>query len=154
ALIPLEKFTNATEATLLYDELGLESMDGKRSVDRAHLENMEHEVADFILGMRDAEGCITKYLNRFESFSVPVGKEQVLFPKFDQVGARTFRFSAKRPPIQTIPDAAKSKSNMSARQCIGPREGWRWYLIDYDSLQVRIFADLARDEVMKEALLA
>jgi DNA polymerase I-like protein with 3'-5' exonuclease and polymerase domains len=152
SLIPLDKFTNATLAKLIYDELELESIDGKRSVDREHLEALNHPVANSILGMRDAEGCISKYLNQFTDFSNKIGSELVMFPKFDQMGARTFRFSAKRPPIQTIPDAGKSKSNMSARQCIGPRDGFRWYLIDYDSLQVRIFADRARDNVMRDAL--
>lgn len=152
ATVPLDKFTNATIAELLYDELGCVSHDGKRSVDRNHLEIIDHEVADLVLTMRDNEGCVDKFLNSFEYCATKEGDEMVMYPQFNQVGARTFRFSANRPPIQTIPDAGKSKSNMSARQCIGPREGWVWYMIDYSSLQVRIFADLAEDETMLTAL--
>ena len=156
---PLEKFTNATQSKLLYEDLEVvtgckckKCRKGKTPVDREHLEMMDHPVAEAILDMRDAEGCINKFLNPFEKFMVKEGKEYVMYPNFKQSGARTFRFSATRPPIQTIPDAGKSKSNMSARQCIGPREGWVWYLIDYSSLQVRIFADLAQDETMLQAL--
>lgn len=159
SLIPLDKFTNATEANLLYNELGIKTgckcekcQDGKTSVDRQHLEKMNHPAAQAIIDMRDAEGCITKFLNPFENYAVEEDDELVVYPQFRQSGARTFRFSATRPPIQTIPDAGKSKSNMSARQCIGPRKGYVWYMIDYSSLQVRIFADLAKDETMLQAL--
>lgn len=150
--VPLEKFTNSTEAGLLYDDLGLENEECSRSVSRPNIENIQHPVINTLLDMRDAKGCINKFLKPFGKFSVKRGKELVMFPSFNQAGAKTFRFSAKRPPIQTIPDAGKSRSNMSARQCIGPRIGTQWYLLDYSSLQVRIFADLANDEVMKESL--
>lgn len=150
--VPLEKFTNTTLANLVYDDLGLDSGDNTRSVDQPHLENLDHDVAGMILDLRTAEGCISKFLNPFEKFSVREGKQLIMYPMFNQAGAKTFRFSAKRPPIQTIPDAGKSKSNMSARQCIGPRDGEVWYLIDYSGLQVRIFADMARDETMLDAL--
>jgi len=150
--VPPLKFTNTVFAGIVYDDLGLQSEDGSRSVDRDHLERLDHEIAGLILDLRDAEGCISKFLNPFERFSVREGKELIMYPHFDQAGAKTFRFSAKRPPIQTIPDAGKSKSNMSARQCIGPRDGQVWYMVDYSGLQVRIFADLARDETMLDAL--
>lgn len=153
---PLEKFTNETYRSLLYDELEqgqyCDPKDVSRSVDKAHLQIMQHPVADLILDLKDANDCITKFLDPIGGYSTQVGKQHIVYPKFNQVGARTFRFSATRPPIQTIPDAAKTKSNMSVRQCIGPRDGERWYLFDYKSLQVRIFADRAKEPNMLAAI--
>ena len=151
ALEPLEKWTNATFSNLLYNELEQTSIDQSKSVDRAHLEAMEHEVAGLILDMKDAQGCIEKFLDPIMGYAVKEGKEHVVYPKYNQAGARTFRFSATRPPIQTIPDAAKTKSNMSVRQCLGPRIGFKWYMIDYKALQVRIFADRAQEPNMLQA---
>lgn len=145
---PITDWKDNEYRRLLYDELAQTSLSGKRSVDRAHLEAMEHEVSDLLLDMKDATGCIQKFLDPIMGYAVKEKQEYVVYPKYNQAGARTFRFSATRPPIQTIPDAAKTKSNMSVRQCLGPREGYEWYLIDYKALQVRIFASEAKEPNM------
>jgi len=82
----------------------------------------------------------------------------VLHPNYRQVGTRTGRFSCANPNLQNLPGEKqgqrKAETESRIRECLGPRPGHVWYLADYSQLQVWVFAFLAQEPDMMDALLS
>jgi DNA polymerase-1 len=73
----------------------------------------------------------------------------ILRTDFYQVGAKTGRFSSKRPNMQN-PSAGEGISiiKLNARTPFIPRKEKVWYLFDYDQLEVIIFAHCSQEKSM------
>lgn len=78
----------------------------------------------------------------------------VLHPNFKQFEQKTARFACQRPNLQNVPDAISTRSArpIQGRIAFGPRPGYRWYLMDYSQLEVRIFADVSQEPTLLNAL--
>lgn len=81
---------------------------------------------------------------------LPWLKVSSVHTNFNQIKTCTGRLSANNPPLQTIADPEKSSGLFvsDARALFGPREGYRWYCIDYKQLEARVFAEIAKEEEM------
>ena len=79
-------------------------------------------------------------------------------PSYNQIGTATVRFSSSDPNITNVGkgteedglDGEKVK-NFELRKCFGPTPGRIWFAIDYQQLQLVIFAHMANDEGMLAA---
>jgi len=68
-----------------------------------------------------------------------------IHPSYFQLGARSGRFSCRRPAIQTIPRMPL------ARRCFVAALGWRIVRADYSQIELRIVARISGDRRMIEA---
>lgn len=73
---------------------------------------------------------------------------------FFQSGAKSGRFSAKR--IQTIPrkDQGKYEQERFVRRIFIPKPGYRYLMIDYDQVELRVFAHFSRCQRLVDAFRA
>jgi DNA polymerase I-like protein with 3'-5' exonuclease and polymerase domains len=78
----------------------------------------------------------------------------VLHCNFQQVGPKTGRFSCREPNLQNVPDAEASRSivPVQARAPFGPRPGYWWIGLDYSQMEPRVFADIAQEKFMLQAI--
>lgn len=108
-------------------------------------------LTSFLLKFRDFGVQETTYKIEHEHLSM---EGVVVHPSFRQVGPRTRRFSCADPNLQQTTDdmSARAFEPVQVRACFGPRPGYVWYLLDYSQLEVRIFADGAKEPVMLNAL--
>ena len=102
---------------------------------------------------------VIEYLDSYEFFrSLRADGSSVLHPAWDPGGARTGRFSCHDPNLQQIASAETSRrhSHIRARQreAFGPRPGYLWYMPDYSQIEVWVFAFIAKEKSMMEALLS
>lgn len=85
-----------------------------------------------------------------------------LFPSFNQTGTRTTRFSSSRPNAQNVGKGKERldeegniiETDFKLRSVFGPAVGRIWYTLDYDQLQLRIFAFASQEQSMIDAFKA
>ncbi len=130
---------------------------GKPQVDATALEEHgENEVVNDLLWYKSLDRttttCFLNYLHRAEHD--PSGDGWLLHTDFNQIGPVTGRFSSRRPPLQNVanPETSRSKRVVSARVPFGPRKGCVWFSVDYEQLELMIFADVAQEETMLQAI--
>ena len=70
-------------------------------------------------------------------------------PEFNQMGTATGRFSCNNPNLQQIP---RNSEEAPFRLCINPRPGYKLVVADYSAFEMRILAELSKDEKMVHAL--
>lgn len=71
----------------------------------------------------------------------------VLFPSFNITGTATTRFSSNNPNAQNI--SKQKKTNI--RYVFGPLPGRIWYAMDYENIELRIFAYESGDQQLIDA---
>lgn len=101
------------------------------------------EVVDSLLTFRSAQTAVG-YL---EGYQTALGRGSILYPSFNQTGTHTTRFSCYNPNAHNI----SKKASMPLRSVFGPRPGHLWFDIDYDQLELRIFAVAAEERSLIEA---
>lgn len=84
----------------------------------------------------------------------PVG-QFFIHSNFNQLGAKTGRFSSSGPNLQNISDSENTKSDypIQARFPFGPRWKHRWYLFDWQQLEMVIFTDVSKEKEMEKYIL-
>ncbi|AFZ80208.1 DNA polymerase I family member protein [Theileria equi strain WA] len=68
-----------------------------------------------------------------------------IYPNFNQCGAESGRFSCDNPNLQQIPRDKKF------RECFVASEGHKFVIADFSQIELRIAADIAKDQKMIEA---
>jgi DNA polymerase-1 len=113
---------------------------GNLSVDDEVLSEIAetNQTAADILAARTAQKLISSYFDNFLEYH----EDGILHPHINQLAAKTGRMSVTEPALQTIPRKA------SVRDAFIPREGNVLLLIDYDNQELRVAADVSRDEAM------
>jgi len=86
----------------------------------------------------------TTYLKNFD--------RKILRVSFNQLGARTGRFSSSGPNLQNIPRAKEDSLLSQMRRCFIARPGCRLLFIDYKQLQLRLAAHFSGEEHMLQAI--
>lgn len=119
------------------------------------LEKIDHPIVMTLLHHRGTEKLLSTFLYKYDKLAVPdEDGNRIIHPDFSQFGAATGRFSCHNPNIQNVPEPTKTRSiiRISSREVFGPRPGHVWFHFDYSGLEVRIFADDAREETMLETI--
>jgi len=115
-------------------------------------QNAGDPVVDALINYRSRANVLASFLWRF--YDLSIGNPPILHPEFNQGGARTGRFSCANPNMQNIRNQQTPRSYVSLepRSVIGPRPGYVWYSIDYSQLEGTIFADIAQEQRMLDAI--
>lgn len=70
----------------------------------------------------------------------------ILHCSFNPTEAKTGRFSSSQPNLQNIP------RTLGPRECFVPRPGRHWWAIDYEQIEMKMFAHFAKDQHMADAI--
>jgi len=92
----------------------------------------------------DYETC-RKFLS---TFIEPMVDQDVVHTNFGQCQAWTGRMSSWKPNLQNLP--TRSASKRPIRSMFIPREGHSFVVMDYDSIEIRIFAHYANDQAFRD----
>lgn len=114
---------------------------GSLKLDEDVLSAIQHPVAELILNVRRAEKLASTYFSNFVDL---VDAKDMLHCSVRQVGARTGRMSITDPALQTLP-----RTNKTVRNAFIPIDAdHRIATIDYDQIEMRIFAHFAGETEM------
>ncbi len=116
-------------------------------------------LAQIILNYRGASHMLSAFLAPYDNFKAQDEKgEWVLHPNFKQCGPVTGRFSCSDPNLMCVAseDTIRNLTQVEykPKRVLGPRKGYIWYLPDYKQIEVWVFAFLARDKTMMDALMS
>jgi DNA polymerase-1 len=136
---------------ILFDELGLQPQKKTKtgfSTDAASLEKLrgQHEIIEPLLRYREVEKLRSTY---GESLLAEVGEDGRIHATFNQTVARTGRLSSDRPNLHNIP--IRTEEGRRIRRAFIPAEGCRFLVADYNQIELRVIAHLARDPGLIEA---
>lgn len=109
-----------------------------------------HPLAQVILQYRRVGKLAGTYLENF----ISMADDGILRPNINTCQARTGRMSVDTPALQTLP--RKSDDNplaIAVRNCFVARDGNVLVLCDFDQIEARMFAHLARDPRMIAAFM-
>jgi DNA polymerase-1 len=137
--------------TVLFDELGLQPSKKTKtgySTDAASLEKLkgQHQIIDELLRYREVEKLRSTY---GESFLNEVQADGRIHATFQQTVARTGRLSSEEPNLHNIP--VRSDEGRQFREAFLPADGWRLLVADYNQIELRVIAHLAKDPGLIEA---
>lgn len=119
---------------------------GAVALDKEVLEGIDHPLAETILQRRRVQKLASTYLSHFVQ---EVDEDHLIHPGINVLGARTSRMSMERPNLQNLP--RKSSTNPAAdavRSCITAREGNVMMMCDFDQVEMRMLASMAKEESM------
>jgi len=129
---------------LLFEKLNLEVKDwtktGQPSTSTEALAHLSDSPAvRQIIRYRAAAKAVTSFFEKYEHYMT---KDGTIHPQIRQIGTATARLSCYGINLQAITgtEGGKSKKAISAKKPLGPRNGFRWFLFDYNQLEVRTFA--------------
>ena len=136
---------------VLFDELGLQPQRKTKtgfSTDASSLEKLkgQHPIVDKLLRYREVEKLRSTY---GESLLAEVGADGRIHATFQQTVARTGRLSSDRPNLHNIP--IRTDEGRRFRRAFVPEDGWSFLVADYNQIELRVIAHLARDPGLIEA---
>ena len=147
------KITSAHHLRILFfDIMGYEAKKktkkGSDSADHEALTNIDHPHAKAILQIRKIDKIIGTYIGQFQRLCV----DNFLHPDFLLHVARTSRTSCVNPNIQNISKRDAMAKKVVRSGIIAP-VGYHFGEIDYDTLEVKIFATYCKDPALINYLL-
>ena len=136
---------------VLFDELALQPQKKTKtgySTDAASLEKLkgQHPVIDKLLRYREVEKLRSTY---GEALLAEVGADGRIHATFQQTVARTGRLSSDRPNLHNIP--TRTEEGHRFRRAFIPDPGASFLVADYNQIELRVIAHLARDPGLIEA---
>ncbi len=134
---------------------GNPSIDGDKLVELARTDVL----AKAILEYRGGSQMLSAFLDPYERFRVLESPNTwVLHPNYRQCGPVTGRFSCSDPNLMQVASETSGRRRadliLRPREAFGPRENHIWYMPDYSQIEVWVFAFLAKEETMIQALLS
>lgn len=135
---------------IMYDDLGIEEVEGGRSTSKdklkilAKMEDLDgNPKYPFVVALRNYrtnEGIYKNFLKRLPEFSTTDG---FIFPGVQSLGTTTGRCAVKNPNYQSYNDAVK--------KYITPRDGFMMFDSDFSQIEYRVLSSMAgQDNLMKE----
>jgi DNA polymerase-1 len=122
---------------------------GAVALDKEVLGGIDHPLAVAILQRRRLQKLASTYLLHFAN---ETDENSLIHPSINVLGARTSRMSMERPNLQNLP--RKSETNPAAdvvRSCVTAREGHVMLMCDFDQVEMRIMAHMAKEQSMIDA---
>jgi DNA polymerase-1 len=138
-------------AEVLFDELGLtKKRRGKTgfSTDSRVLTQIrdEHEIVAKIVSWRELTKLKSTYLDALPELIEPdTGR---IHTTFNQTATATGRLSSTNPNLQNIP--IRTEEGRPIRSCFVAPRGHRLISADYDQIELRILAQIADEDALKE----
>lgn len=108
-----------------------------------------------LLAYREVSSAVS-YMESYKRFQI----DGYLYPSLNQCGTSTTRLSSSNPNGQNIgkgkeytDEEGNTLIRYSIRRVFGPRKGQNWVSIDYDQLQLRIFAYWSKEKSLMDAFV-
>lgn len=139
---------------------------GKPATDAATLKELEQHAkrkssaAKFLHHKlySDQAGTTAKYLVNYTEHLITHNGVAYLFPSINPTGTGTLRVSGSNPNPQNVGKGKEQELDdgtkiidFKLRSVFGPQHGRIWYALDYDQLQLRIFAKASGEKRMMKA---
>lgn len=130
---------------LLFEILNLEkptdsvTKTGRVSLGAETLDRFDHPLVKKIQKYKKSQKLYSTYYLGMGEF---LDKDDVVHCQFNQIGARTGRFSEEKPNLQNIPRGD------AVRQVFSVRPGYTSYRFDYSQIEYRLFAHYCRDKTI------
>lgn len=142
-------------AEILFDRLGYpviktSEKTGARSCDEDTLKELAfrgYEVADDILDFRKLEKLKGTYI---DAIPLMVDSDGRLRGNFNQSGTETGRFSSSQPNLQNQPN----NKSYPIKSAFVPRKGYKFIVVDWSTIEIRIMAHESGDKKLIELLNA
>lgn len=115
---------------------------GKFAVDEEVLLTVAHPLAEMVLEHRHLTKIANTYLKNFIDLA---DKDGYLHPSLNLLGARTGRMSVSRPSLQNL------ERTSDVRNAFIPSEGNVLLLVDYDQIEMRLFAHYSGSNELRSA---
>ncbi len=130
---------------VLFEELGLTPQKKTKtgfSTDAASLEKLvgQHPIIEHLLAYREVEKLRSTYGDGLLAEVAPDGR---IHATFNQTVARTGRLSSDQPNLHNIP--VRSELGREFRKAFVPAPGYLLLVADYNQIELRCIAHLARD---------
>ncbi|HWD25377.1 MAG TPA: DNA polymerase I [Acidimicrobiales bacterium] len=130
---------------VLYEKLGLKPQRKTKtgySTDAQTLEKLrdEHPIVDTLLSYREVEKLRSTY---GQGLLAEVAPDERIHASFNQTVARTGRLSSDAPNLHNIP--VRTEGGRRFRQAFVPAAGHRFLVADYNQIELRVIAHLAKD---------
>lgn len=115
-----------------------------------------HKVLEDYLQCKSSNHALNQFFYKYKYFSRQEGDIRVLHPTFKQTDTKTGRYACAEPNLQNVPNALNTRSSIpiQARRPFQPRPGYSWLSFDYSQLEVYIFAMVAQEPFILNALLS
>ena len=117
-----------------------------------------NEIVDALFTAKANTQAIKLFFGKYEALATrdDLGN-MILHPGYHQCGTLTFRYTCSEPNLQQVSDPNTTNSLaaeyvVDVRQVFGPRPGYVWYCPDYDQVEVIIFADIAGEPALLDAI--
>jgi DNA polymerase I-like protein with 3'-5' exonuclease and polymerase domains len=111
------------------------------------LSREKHPLVKILRDYRSYEKLISTYGEKLlRKINRKTGR---IHPEFLQIRTATGRFACNNPNLQNIP---RNSEEAPFRECFNPAEGYKLVVSDYSSFEMRILAELSRDDKMIRAL--
>ena len=136
---------------VLFDKLGLKTDKKTKtgySTDAQALEKLRgtHPIIEPLLRYREVEKLRSTY---GESLLAEVASDGRIHASFNQTVARTGRLSSDQPNLHNIP--IRSEEGRRFRRAFIPADGCEFLVADYNQIELRVIAHLAKDPGLIEA---
>ena len=140
---PIQVTSNTQLAILLYDVLKIPIVDKKnpRGVGEEILEKIDNPLCELVLEKRGLEKLLSTYIDALPNVVSAVDNR--LHAGFNQLGAKTGRFSSSEPNLQNIPS-----HNREIRMMFKASDGNVFVGADYSQQEPRLLSAYSGDEAM------
>ena len=105
----------------------------------------DDDFARAILAYRKAQKMASTYAGPWKLLITPEGR---IHPNLNTMGAKTGRFSGSDPNLQNV------KRGHDLRDIFIAAEGYKMVVVDWNQMELRLYAHFARDERMRSAFLS
>lgn len=139
-------------AHILFEKLRLGGKQkGKVTTSADKLEEMkgEHDIIPLILSYREDFKILSTYVRPLQNLRA---QDKRLHTQFIQTGTGTGRLSSRDPNLQNIPQESQWAPHL--RAAFHADTGMSFLSFDYSQLELRILADVTKDEALTEAFLS
>jgi DNA polymerase-1 len=139
---------------ILFDHLKIvenskKTKSGQYTTSEDVLENLKskHPIVEKILEYRKVKKLLTTYIDALPALISPIDGK--VHTTYNQATTATGRLSSTNPNLQNIP--IRDEDGKEIRKAFIPDENCLFLSADYSQIELRIMADLSRDENMIEA---
>lgn len=148
--------SSAQKAKILFEDMGYKptkkSPGGKDSTDAHVLKELAKDGCSFAKKLLDYAELSKLKSTYVDGIPALCDKNNILHADFNSAGARTGRMSGSNPNLQNQPN----NKNYPIRKAFIPREGYKFIVLDYSQIELRVMAHCSSDtelvRVFKEGL--